>query len=142
MGKNKLTIKYDFGFQLVAVNASVKEYKLAWILNRNLELDFIKTDNIEIVFVNDKLISISNFICRTEHQLFRLLSNKAENLEETFNAFLIPELKNFDYFIAINDESDTFDLNAFISRIKQIPFVQFAVSVDPTTLKSKDNLIF
>ena len=114
MGRNKLRIEYDFEFELLAINASVKEYKLAWILNKELGLSFHKEPNIEIEFLADKMMSISNFICTTEHQTMRLLSNRAENLEEKFNAFLIPELKNFDYFVMIEDESDTFDTSSFI----------------------------
>ncbi|MFT6054611.1 MAG: hypothetical protein ACJASP_001505, partial [Roseivirga sp.] len=59
-----------------------------------------------------------------------------------FNAYLIPELKNFDYFLMLENESHGFDLKSFILNIKQIPSVQFAIIVDTATLKSKDNLIF
>jgi len=142
MSKNKLSVDYDFGFDLIAITASVKEYKLAWMLNRELNLDFSKSENIEIVFLGDKFMSISNFTSKTEYQLFHLLKNKAENHQEKFNALLIPELGNFDFFIIVKDESDTFDLNAFLTSIKEIPFVQFAVSIETATLKSKENLIF
>ena len=142
MGKNKLAIEYDFEFELVAINASAKEYKLAWALNREFGLDFKKHENIEMSFLGDKAMYISNFLSSTEHQTIRLLNNRAEEGEEKFNAFLIPELKNFDYFVLVDDESGTFDINAFISKIKEIPFVQFVVSVDASNLKSKDNLIF
>jgi len=142
MSKNRLAVEYDFSFDLIAITASVKEHKLAWTLNRDLTLNLVKADNIEIVFLEDKLMSISNFINVREFQTIRLLQNRAENLEENFNAFLIPELRNFDYFILIDDESDTFDLNSFITKIKQIPFMQFVVSVDTKSLKSKENLIF
>ncbi len=142
MSKNRLSVEYDFDFELIAITASVKEYKLAWNLNRELGLSLNKEKNIEIVFLEDKLMSISNFTSKTEHQTIRLIKNRAENLEEKFNAFLIPELRNSDYFILVADESDTFELNSFITKIKQIPFMQFVVSVEASTLKSKENLIF
>jgi hypothetical protein len=142
MSKNRLSVNYDFGFDLIAITASVKEYKLAWILNHELNLSFVKSENIEIVFLGDKFMSISNFTSKTEHQTFRLLKNRAENIEEKFNAFLIPEFQNFDFILLIEDESDTFNPNAFITSIKQIPFVQFVVSVEASSLKSKENLIF
>lgn len=142
MAKNRLDVSYDFEFDLIAVNTSVKEYKLAWALNKEIGLNLAKEENVSIDFSGGKSLSISNYLCKTEHQLFRLLKNKAENLEEKFNAFLVPELKNFDYFIMVADDSMTFEVNPFISTIKEIPFVQFAVSVDTSALKSKDNLIF
>jgi hypothetical protein len=142
MAKNKLDISYEIDFDLIAINASVKEYKLAWVLNKSLGWNLAKKKNIEIEFTGNKNLSVSNYFYKTEYQSFRLLKNRAEDLEEQFNAFLIPELKNFDYFVMLENESDSFDLNSFISKIKQIPFVQFAVIVDTAALKSRDNLIF
>lgn len=142
MAKNRLEVSYDFEFDLIAVNTSVKEYKLAWAINKKLGLELGKKANISIDFSGGKSLSISNFYCETSHQIYRLLKNRAEDFDEQYNAYLIPELKNFDYFLMIADDSSTFEINPFISVIKQIPFVQFAVSVDTAVLKSKDNLIF
>ena len=142
MAKNRLEVSYDFQFDLIAVNTNVKEYKLAWAVNKELGLSLSKEENISIDFSKGKSLSISNYSCKTEYQTFRLLKNKAENQGEQFNAFLIPELKNFDYFLMVADDSMTFQINPFISTIKEIPFVLFAVSVDTSALKSRDNLIF
>ena len=81
-------------------------------------------------------------MAETEHQTVRLILNKSENINEQYGPFLIPELKNFDYLLVLENESNTFDENAFINNTKQIPFVQFAIKVDLQTLKSRDNLIF
>lgn len=142
MAKNRLDVSYDFEFDLIAINTNVKEYKLAWAMNKDLGLNLSKQENISIDFSGGKSLSISNYICKTEHMEFRLLKNKAENLHEKFNAFLIPEMRHFDYFLMVADDSMTFEINPFISTIKEIPFSLFAVSVDTSALKSKDNLIF
>lgn len=145
MAKNKLEISYEIDFDLIAINASIKEYKLAWVLNKNLDWDLVKMKNIEIQFTQNKTLSISNYFYKTEYQKFRLIKNRADDGDQErqkFNSFLIPELKNFDYFVMLENESHGFDLKSFISKIKQIPYVQFAVIVDTAALKSKDNLIF
>lgn len=142
MAKNKLQVTYDFDFLLLALNASVKPYKLAWSLNKDLGLNLVKSENIEIGFNEQKSLSIHNFIDSDEFQTVRLLRNRAEDLNGAFNAFLLPELKNFDYFLLLENETNTFNENAFISEIKQIPFVQFITRIDTQSLKSKDNLIF
>ena len=142
MAKNRLDVSYDFAFHLVALNTNVKEYKLAWVLNRDLQINLSKMDNISIGFSGGKSLSISNFIYEREYQTFRLLKNRSESFDDQYNAYLLPEMKNFDYFLMVADDSTTFDINPFISTIKQIPFVQFAVLVDTASLKSKDNLIF
>ena len=142
MAKNRLNVDYDFDFDLIAINAPVKEYKLAWAMNQNLGLNLAKQENINLDFSGGKTLSISNLLCNTEHQVFRLLKNRADNQEEQLQAFFIPEMKHFDYFLRVADDSSTFDINPFISSLKQIPFVQFAIKVDIAVLKSKDNLIF
>jgi hypothetical protein len=145
MAKNKLDISYEIDFDLIAINASIKEYKLAWMLNKSLDWDFAKMENIQLDFTKNKVLSISNYFYETEYQKFRLLKNRADEGDDDgaqFNAYLIPELKNFDYFLMLENESHGFDLKSFILNIKQIPSVQFAIIVDTATLKSKDNLIF
>jgi hypothetical protein len=142
MAKNRLDVVYDFEFELIALNTNVKEYKLAWAINKELGMGLAKEKNISIDFSGGKLLSISNYCWKTEYMTYRLLKNRAENSEGKFNAFLVPEMKNFDYFLMVADDSATFQINPFISTIKGIPFVQFAVSVDTAALKSKDNLIF
>jgi hypothetical protein len=145
MAKNKLDISYEIDFDLIAINASIKEYKLAWILNKSLDWNFAKMENIQLDFTKNKVLSISNYFYETEYQKFRLLKNRADEGDDDgaqFNAYLIPELKNFDYFVMLENESHGFDLKSFILNIKLIPSVQFAIIVDTATLKSKDNLIF
>ncbi|MFT6215045.1 MAG: hypothetical protein ACJAS3_001442 [Roseivirga sp.] len=145
MAKNKLDISYEIDFDLIAINASIKEYKLAWMLNKSLDWDFAKMENIQLDFTKNKVLSISNYFYETEYQKFRLLKNRTDEGNDDgaqFNAYLIPELKNFDYFLMLENESHGFDLKSFILNIKQIPSVQFAIIVDTATLKSKDNLIF
>lgn len=142
MAKNKLQVTYDFDFLLLALNANVKPYKLAWSLNKELGLNLIMTENIEIGFVEGKSLSIQNYIDSDEFQTVRLIRNRAEDTEGAYNAYLLPELKNFDYLLLLENETNSFDENAFITEIKQIPFVQFITKINAQTLKSKDNLIF
>ncbi|OEK00336.1 hypothetical protein BFP97_01875 [Roseivirga sp. 4D4] len=142
MAKKKLQVTYDYDFTLLALNANVKPYRLAWSINKDLKLNLSKSDNIEIDFKSGRELNVVNYIDVGEYRTIRLLRNRAEESEEQFDAFLIPELKNFDYFLLLENESNTFDENAFISKIKEIPFVQFATKVATEALKSRDNLIF
>ena len=142
MAKNKLQITYDYDFTLLALNANVKAYKLAWSMNNELKVNLAKKSNIEINFTAGKNLSIVNYADEDTYRTIRLLRNRAEESEDQFDAFIVPEMKNFDYLIVLENESNTFDENAFISKIKEIPFVQFATKVDIESLKSRDNLIF
>ena len=154
MAKNRLKVSYDFDFHLVALSTRVKAYKLAWTLNRDLQINLSRADNISIDFSRGKSLSIANYISKREHQTVRLLKNRSEyadNKSSIFrqedadskrNIFLLPEFKKIEYLLMVSDDSGTFDINAFISTIEQIPLVDFVLSVDTAKLKSRDNLIF
>ena len=142
MAKNKLTVTYDFNFTLIGFNSNVKPHKIAWFLNNNEDFDFSKTEDLVIEFNEDKNIQIAQFLHEDEFSKYRILKNRAEASETSFDAFLLPELKQFDYLVTLENESTTFDENVFYNKIRQIPFVQFAIKVDLNTLKSRDNLIF
>lgn len=142
MAKNKLQVTYDYNFTLLALNASVKAYKLAWSINKELKLELSKCDNIQIEFKQRRDLNVVNYKDESEYRTIRLIRNRAEESEEQFDAFVVPELKNFDYFIILENESSTFDENSFFTKIKEIPFVLFATKVEIEALKSRDNLIF
>lgn len=142
MSKNKLQVEYDFDFSLFALNTNVKPHKIAWYLNTKEGFEFVRTDELNIEFNQSKSISIVHYLHEDEYSKFRILKNRAEFSEDSFDAFLLPEMKQFDFLIMLENESSTFDENVFFNKIRDIPFVQFAIKVDLKTLKSRDNLIF
>lgn len=139
---NKLQVDYDFDFLMLALNSNVKPYKLAWYINKVLQVTLMKVENIQIEFKRNKHLYIQNFEAQGTQYLLRLLKNRAEDEEDTYQAYLIPEMKNFDYFLLLENDTNTFDEKTFFNQIKEIPFVQFTARVDAKTLKSRDNLIF
>jgi hypothetical protein len=142
MSKSKLQVHYDFDFTLFALNANVKPHKLAWSLNTNLACHFERMPDLNIEFNKAKQINIVQYLQQDEYLSIRLLKNRAEAVEDAYDSFLLPELKQFDYLILLENESSTFDENVFFNKIREIPFVQFTIKVDLTTLKSRENLIF
>jgi len=54
---------------------------------------------------------------------------------------LIPELKNLDYFLLVQDETEEMDLINFVKKLSQNPLVQSIVRIDISKLKSKENLL-
>ena len=142
MAKSRLDIIYDYDFTLIALNANIKPYKLAWSINLTLGINLTKQPNVKIGFTGGKNLSIINYDDTNEFRTIRLLRNRTEESEGQFDAYIVPELKNFDYFVVLENECKTLDENAFLSKIKEIPFIQFTTQVDIESLKSRDNLIF
>jgi hypothetical protein len=74
-------------------------------------------------------------IPESESELY-ILANKGTE------GFLVPEMKNVDFFLLIRNYIDEDDLKAIINKLNKLPEVLVAVELDPIKLKSKENLIF
>ena len=140
MKKTKLLIDYEFDFTLIAVLSNVREYKLAWSINKHLHIRLVKENDLHFNFLNQQNLIVSNYKFATEHTTFRLLKNKS--VQEGSNAFLIPELRGFDYLIMIQGVGDFFENINLDQALKEIPLVQYISKVNINQLKSKENLIF
>lgn len=143
MKKTRLTVDYSYNFILLGITCIAKEYKLAWAINKLLHVNLKKNDDLIIQFLNNETLTISNFIHRSENYILRLLKNKSHNESEgNSSRYLLPELKNFDYFFQIHDEADVFNLQKVISKLSAHELFEFVTRIDTEKLKSKENLIF
>lgn len=142
MKKRKLEAEFDYDFLLFGIISAIKEYKLAWLLNSQLDVQLDKVKDIEIEFLKSQNLIISNYLYETEHSNLRLLKNKSMDQIEDNSAFLVPELKRFDYFLIIRGFEDTFASLDLKNKISSIPKVQHVQNFSIEKLKSKENLIF
>jgi len=142
MKSNKLIVEYDYDFEVLALTSSVKAYKLAWFLNKTLNIKLCKSEDLYFDFIKEGSIVISNYIYQTEFSIFRLLKNKSCEHYNTTKPYLLPELKNYDYIIQLSGEIPMFPLDGVQDILKQIPSVEYVKRIDINGIKSKENLIF
>ncbi|AUC85662.1 IPExxxVDY family protein [Polaribacter sp. ALD11] len=141
-------------YSLIGIHTALEDYKLAYLLNKNLNTRFSKSQK-NLEFENDKNIasfSIYNFSSKKYDFDWFLIANsfKRENQTESnellltteTRAYLIPEKKKVDFFIKISGEVDVDYVESAVSKIKNIEQVITSYSIDKNTLKSKDFLIF
>lgn len=141
-------------YTLVGIHTTLEDYKLAYLLNKQLKTKFAKaTYNLD--FENEKnnaSFSVFNFE-NTQYDFdWYLIANsfthkKSEAFSELLftsetKTYLIPEKKNVDFFIKMEGETDAEFIKKTIDQIKNIPQVITSYAVDVNTLKSKDYLIF
>ncbi len=139
MKKYLLEIEYDFDFVLIGISSHEKDYRICWALNNKLGLELIKTDMLEIKDKKqDDVSDFSLFLCERpdEFMEYLIIANRSEK------GLLIPEQKQMDYFFMIKGEIDDEKVNDIIDKIKEINFVLTAIRINPSLLKSKQNLIF
>ncbi|WP_018342178.1 IPExxxVDY family protein [Cytophaga aurantiaca] len=142
MKTNKLVVDFDYSFKMLGIISSAKEYKLAWNMNQLLKIHLIKAEDINLQFQNDCNILVSTYLYLTEYSQIRLLKNKSIEFTNIAKPYLIPELKDYDYFIHILDEGCIFDEEWIKEQLQDCAAIQYIKVIDVSELKSKDNLIF
>jgi len=140
MKKAKLHVEPTFDFELLGIVSPIRDYRMAWLVNMELELNLVKADDLELEFLSAEKLEISQYFLSLPHGFIQLLKNKALNSSEQL-AYLIPELKNLDYFLLVQDETDQLELSNFMEKLSQNPLVQSIVRIDISKLKSKENLL-
>ena len=140
MKKAKLQIEPAFDFELLGIVSPIREYRMAWLVNQELDLNLVKADDLELEFLNAEKLEIAQYFLSLPHGFIQLLKNKAINSTQQL-AYLIPELKNLDYFLLVQDETEELDLINFVKKLSQNQLVQSIVRIDISKLKSKENLL-
>lgn len=148
----------DSNFTLIGIHTSLPDYKLAYLLNRNLNTSFQKSKDTLIVEdgIQDACFSVFNYLDESMDVDWFLIANKfhgvsqvpIENglfgaINETVNrtSYLIPEKKQTDYLVKIEGDFEEYIVYETIQEIKKMEQVMTSYIIDIATLKSKDFLI-
>ncbi len=143
-------------YELIAIHSSLPSYRLAFLLNKNLNLRlYRKSKDICFKFpdltANFPLYQYYDSFLYNEYNLignkFETNSSASEGLFSTSDDFyitkhLIPELKKVDFFLKIESETSSFSSKLLITKLLITPQIITAYTVEHTKLKSKNNLIF
>lgn len=144
-------------YLLIAIHCGLKDYRLAYILNKTLHLNLSRTKK-DIDFKRSKA-NYALFEWEDDKKLntWHLISNRCkQNIEaeqNTVNLFssslmdskifhLIPEYKKADYFLKVTNDSQSINLKIIVGKLQKLPNVITSYAVNPTKLKSKAHLIF
>jgi|SRR5690606_7098670 len=147
----------EASYTLIAIYCAVEDYRLAYLLNSYLkihltrkrtDLDYNNGKSTFPIFEweDSKYLTTWNLV----HNICRLETYQKTNRQSLFDSeeriiqtfHLIPEYKQVNYFLKIDDEFDDDQEKRIIDTILKIPQVSTAYSVDGNQLKSKNNLIF
>jgi hypothetical protein len=139
LNRKILKFEIDLDFVLLAITSSLKDYRLCYLINKNLSFNFTKASDLEIAFSGfDEPFHFSlykDFWENTETE-FLIIANRGSG------GYLIPEMNKTDYFLMIKNFIEEEDLSRIVTGINKIPEVVTAALVDPKKIKSRENLIF
>jgi len=161
MGIHKLHLEEfdEIDYQLIAIHSSLEDYRLAYYINQNLPINLKKENcNIQISnkegetqftrFVFEDSKDIAWNLIQNKNDVFVPSQNSNQGLfAETNNKFstkiyLIPEFKNVDFFLKIENGEVNIDVSKITNCIKKIDRVSTVYAVEVEKIKSKNNLIF
>jgi hypothetical protein len=140
MKKNKLQIEHTYDFELLGLVSPIKDYKMAWLINRDLHLNLVRSEDLILEFLTLPRLKISQFFLSLPHGFVQLLKNKTLNSADQVS-YLIPELKSVDYFLLVQDDTFQLSIHTFANQLVQNPFIQNVIPLDISKLKSKENLL-
>jgi hypothetical protein len=138
---NKRVVKFeiDLDFVLIAITSSLKDYRLCYMINKDLNFSFVRNNDLELDALNGQPKSFFSFFkygWESSETEFYFIGNKGSD------GYLIPEMNKTDYLMMIKNYIDEADLDDIILKLNRIPEIVAAVKVDPKKIKSRENLLF
>lgn len=138
MAKSILRIHYEYPFEVIGIVSSAKEYRLCHLLNKKLEKNFVRVDDLSMVLNKQGDDALFCMFVHTEDPAEKhiLVGNRGNN------AWFFPEIKNVDYLLIVRDPGSWFDIEETLRQVRSIEIVNGAYSIEFAKLKSKENLLF
>jgi len=136
---HKLSIEPETDFKIIGISSHENDYRLSWAFNKYLGYKFSKSENLVIQKskqIIEQSYSVYNYIDEDNSLQFQLIANHSEN------GFLIPELKNIDFFLKISGDSNDSTINELVTKLKKIEIINTAFKLDDLSEKNKKVFIF
>jgi hypothetical protein len=139
LNRKILKFEIDLNFVLIAVTTSLKDYRVCYLINKYLTLNFSKSADLEVDILHGSgpvFFSLYQCYWEASETDFYFIANKGSD------GYLIPEMRKADYFLMIKNYIDENDLDKLITTLNRIPEIVAAVKIDPKKIKSRENLLF
>lgn len=140
MKKKRLDVEFILDFDLYGIITTLKAYKLAWEINRCLNINLVKTQDHEVMHKNKVLNNYLHYSQTNEHSWAKLFKAKPLEEEDERN-LLIPELPRFDFILLLKGDAFS-DSNRLQELLRNIPSIELVAFIPLTALKSKEHFIF
>lgn len=135
----KLSVDIDYfdGYQLVGIVSQLKDYTLAYHINKEVDIDLKKFNDFSLSDKSENLYNFSwYYFCNNQlvAKIF-LIANKSKSSK------LIPSKKEIDYFLLFKDFPDNIFATETVQLIRKIPNVMAVFTLDLNTIKDADLII-
>ncbi len=122
--KLHLDLKYVPEFEVIGIFTSLVDYRLCWLINKNLSKKFQKINDIRLTPYKSK-----------NKEYFSLFEYKNQDLEIKYyllknysgRQLLLPDNKSLDYLMLLKSNEIRIDINELISKLRNIPQIAAAI---------------
>ncbi len=118
--------------------SSLKDYRLCWAINRTLNIELTRQDDLEISNAKKRQEASFNLFHYEDEINFLhyyLIANKSAG------AFLLPELKQVDYLLMLRGDAAEETKEELLQQLKNLAGIEALFAANPAELRSKENLI-
>jgi len=125
-------------FTLIGISCHIKDYRLSYLLNLQLELNFRKMEDlVSSAAAQREPEPFSLYYCRDEDQFnaYYLLSNRGQE------SVLVNELKQTDFILLVEGPFKKSQLETLLSTVRLIPQVLTCFEIKFSTLKNFENIL-
>jgi len=151
-----LSLELIEDYSLIGIHTSEEDYRLAYLLNKNLNTTFSKS-KIKLDFKKgNATFTVFEFFDNYKQQEFFLISNKciekqsspvssdlfSDSINYSSTSYLISEKKQVDFFFKIKGTVSSPELKKIIDKLNNIQQIITSYNINPSDLKSGDYLIF
>ena len=148
--------RYDLKCILIAIRSKYPDYQFAYFLNKSPLFLFKRMEKDLHYIINKKKVFFSTFKdlnIELQRSSF-LIKNKSIYMSEVSEknlfqqsiipstAFLIPELKKFDYFLKLKGVWKKKEITILKRFLNNLSGVESETNIELNTLKSINNLVF
>ncbi len=124
---------------LIAISSQEKDYKLAYSINKVLDLQLSNSQTDDDLQEEIVLSSVQAFHYNDMENEFRyrFVQNRKDN------SYLIPELKNVDYFFILQNDSERKlpEISTYTKKLRTIPGILAALEVRTNSIKNIRKLL-
>lgn len=138
--KSKLHTTLAFQFELVGIVCECREYRMAWLINQTLNIDLEKQPEGILSFRRGGSLYFTQYVFENDFEQIRLIKNKAA--EPVHSAlYLLPELKELDYFLLLNNEVNDQLHRTYVEALNACSMIRLVRPLDVQSLPSRENLL-
>ena len=136
--KHKLEVAFEEDFCLLGLVTDEPDYKLCWLINQVMDMDFKKLDDLILFHKKldvDQVFTLFRYYDKESLLTYRVINNRSDR------GYFLDELVNLDYLIHIQGEVITEKIKPFMMKVGKIESVRMCVPVDLKRIKHKERLL-